>query len=432
MSPGAADAWAEAHVAEPEYPETVGKARPSYIDKLPETCGKCGGMKTSGKMVGKLTLIGKHCGCPKKHAVKGIVEEQPPVKLPVIGKMSDTKQVIRSRKRMKADMQAVEPAGPHGPAPMRGKYEGQHGGEHLVRKLPILREESFEAKTSMQVDVRPSLEGVNYIQSEKNLSAQHCRTCSHGHDSFVVSSHGFLVTGLRCSALRDDPMVAKDAVCDLWTGTELAKGGPYIGPRGGKWADAKHTVPWKEGSGTKKKMSTLERELLINKRSDAKSKIRHLESISRFTSSEIRKKKLAARIAEAQREYDEADAKLSKAITGGGPQDYQKQQSMPDFQYIYHSPEDDDRAKKEREAQEIRRRALADRNKGRHGFHGEPPEPQLRAEPDDYVPATQYGGRRLKDRPPKPRFVPDRMFARMVARARRYLKRQADTKKRME
>lgn len=26
-----------------------------------------------------------------------------------------------------------------------------------------------------------------------------------------------------------------------------ADGGPFIGPRGGKWADAKHTIPWKEG-----------------------------------------------------------------------------------------------------------------------------------------------------------------------------------------
>lgn len=30
---------------------------------------------------------------------------------------------------------------------------------------------------------------------------------------------------------------------------DLSKaGGPYIGPKGGKWADAKHTIPWKEGS----------------------------------------------------------------------------------------------------------------------------------------------------------------------------------------
>lgn len=26
---------------------------------------------------------------------------------------------------------------------------------------------------------------------------------------------------------------------------DLAKGGPYIGPKGGKWADPKHTIPWK-------------------------------------------------------------------------------------------------------------------------------------------------------------------------------------------
>ena len=30
---------------------------------------------------------------------------------------------------------------------------------------------------------------------------------------------------------------------------ELRKsGGPFIGPRGGKWADAQHTIPWKEGA----------------------------------------------------------------------------------------------------------------------------------------------------------------------------------------
>ena len=29
----------------------------------------------------------------------------------------------------------------------------------------------------------------------------------------------------------------------------LVKGGPYIGKRGGKWADAQHTISWKEGTG---------------------------------------------------------------------------------------------------------------------------------------------------------------------------------------
>ena len=32
----------------------------------------------------------------------------------------------------------------------------------------------------------------------------------------------------------------------------MSKGGPYIGKRGGKWADAQHTIPWKEGAGKKK------------------------------------------------------------------------------------------------------------------------------------------------------------------------------------
>ncbi len=28
-----------------------------------------------------------------------------------------------------------------------------------------------------------------------------------------------------------------------------SEGGPYIGPRGGKWADPQHTVPWKDPRG---------------------------------------------------------------------------------------------------------------------------------------------------------------------------------------
>ncbi len=33
----------------------------------------------------------------------------------------------------------------------------------------------------------------------------------------------------------------------------LAKAGPFIGPRGGKWADPKHTIPWKEGAAKPKR-----------------------------------------------------------------------------------------------------------------------------------------------------------------------------------
>ena len=33
---------------------------------------------------------------------------------------------------------------------------------------------------------------------------------------------------------------------------DLSKAGPFIGPRGGKWADAAHTIPYREGKGRKK------------------------------------------------------------------------------------------------------------------------------------------------------------------------------------
>jgi hypothetical protein len=53
---------------------------------------------------------------------------------------------------------------------------------------------------------------------------------------------------------------------------KLVKAGPYIGPRGGKWADPKHTIPWKEerrggaaapaGEGPKGHLSTNEMKVL--------------------------------------------------------------------------------------------------------------------------------------------------------------------------
>lgn len=39
---------------------------------------------------------------------------------------------------------------------------------------------------------------------------------------------------------------AKEPRLVLRTGP-MSKGGPYLGPRGGKWADPQHTIPWKEG-----------------------------------------------------------------------------------------------------------------------------------------------------------------------------------------
>jgi hypothetical protein len=41
-------------------------------------------------------------------------------------------------------------------------------------------------------------------------------------------------------------------IVDLTFLHELKKSGPFIGPRGGKWADAKHTIPWKQETKTQR------------------------------------------------------------------------------------------------------------------------------------------------------------------------------------
>lgn len=53
-------------------------------------------------------------------------------------------------------------------------------------------------------------------------------------------------------AQMDDPNLVLDASKSIDKELDdLEKAGPYIGPRGGKWADAKHTIPWKEGEQRK-------------------------------------------------------------------------------------------------------------------------------------------------------------------------------------
>jgi hypothetical protein len=41
--------------------------------------------------------------------------------------------------------------------------------------------------------------------------------------------------------------LGKSELADLRQEELIKSGGPFIGPKGGKWADAKHTIPWKEG-----------------------------------------------------------------------------------------------------------------------------------------------------------------------------------------
>lgn len=61
--------------------------------------------------------------------------------------------------------------------------------------------------------------------------------------------------GLYDKKGSEETKKSMDATIDEWFAK--AEGGPFIGPRGGKWADAKHTIPWDEkrskaGKGQKK------------------------------------------------------------------------------------------------------------------------------------------------------------------------------------
>lgn len=559
-------------------PQPSGRSAGGYFDHL---CGKCGGIRRD-RMVGKMSklpMIGKDCGCPKTHGKKGVVEFQKKGQLPIIGKWSDTQKVIGKVKLIADRLDATEPKGPMGPAPKRlvGKqhFNGVNGIERITpefkRLLSYISTEKLEDHAEGSPDIRPSMEAMNYTTSAFNLHPGRCSTCNHAHDSFVANDHGFMVTGLRCVALRGEPMVAKAGRCDLWTGPQhaekslvpassLTKARPSGGGwqpipggrkggmrrrRGGRW-QYWYPSPLRErrakkrqereqllsrlrakirrkgpGEGREVQLTKAELDIVLSSGKFAlvsagknprlepgmtkdqeqrrhgllRSRLvddgfaftqvvghyegiedsflvmvhdanrEHVRSIGReFNQDSVifaegGKQEMHFTTGDhAQRgechegrgfEYkpdaedyytdfphpngDKSKFSLNfnwgslvpcrksmhyfgKAMNGGGPRYYAEQSSMPDFQFIYHQPESDEKKKKEREAFEIRRRAMADKNKGKFGFHGEAPEPQLRAEPSDFVPASQYGGRRLKDKAPKPRQIPPRIFAKMTSK----------------
>jgi len=62
--------------------------------------------------------------------------------------------------------------------------------------------------------------------------------------------HGMRLHRQKADSTIKKSEVAMDAIDQL---APLSKGGPYIGPKGGKWADPQHTIPWKEETPTAEK-----------------------------------------------------------------------------------------------------------------------------------------------------------------------------------
>lgn len=242
---------------------------------------------------------------------------------------------------------------------------------------------------------------------------------------------------------------------------ELKKGGPFIGPRGGKWKDPKHTIPWTDRdekfAREKKRPSAAitPQKVIADLRKEGlfKPAKRKPKLGIRESGLEVRKhskqfvmvtmkdwedtgepQQKWGRVLDAlenagyqlftlgnpPRFDDEARAwgmksgsllvrkpkPMKKSTNGGGPQWHTP--PMPDFEFIYHQPDSRDNKKRERDARANRRRAAARYNSGRYGVHGEPGEPEIRFEGDAIA--------RIERRPNPKRTTPQSKAPRMYAK----------------
>ena len=244
--------------------------------------------------------------------------------------------------------------------------------------------------------------------------------------------------------------------------TLIVKGGPYIGKRGGKWADPKHTIPWKEPKPVAKK--AVEKHLKNAEQIRAKAKqkeAREEYSSAAYDYVAAREQYRAAQKLGApglvgkieqlddklyelnELEYQAAakhraahgiprgirpEGKIKKARgstymthipvkpqAGSAPRFHTP--PIPDFQDIYHQPESKEKDKLELEQRETRQRGAAQRNRGKYGFHGTPLplKPVLRWGDEDSAVGSSavHDPKRLDQRKPRksPKLDADRRAA---------------------
>lgn len=114
---------------------------------------------------------------------------------------------------------------------------------------------------------------------------------------------------------------------------------------------------------------------------------------------------------------------IGKASNGGGPTVPFGVQRLPDYQEVYGITPDEDEARLRATEEENRRLSNRERNTGRYGFHGQPPEPHLRNEAMQHTP---HMARPLGRMDNKPQVMPPLIFKRQPADEReRLVKRPA-------
>ena len=130
-------------------------------------------------------------------------------------------------------------------------------------------------------------------------------------------------------AAKDDPSLLEDeekSVKKAWeTILDLEKAGPFVGPRGGKWADSKHTIPWKEN----KHAGKAEPKSKGHDESGARELQLHVEnSYSHHNQHESIRDNLVKKIANGK--YDHAQAsKLFEYLAESGSKSYSKEFGAP-------------------------------------------------------------------------------------------------------
>jgi len=114
---------------------------------------------------------------------------------------------------------------------------------------------------------------------------------------------------------------------------------------------------------------------------------------------------------------------IGKASNGGGPTVPFGVQRLPDYQEVYGITPEEDEARLLAAHEENRRQSNRDRNTGRYGFHGQPPEPHLRNEAMQHTP---HMARPLGRMDNKPQVMAPLIFKRQPASEReRLVKRPA-------
>tara|TARA_R110002020_G_scaffold194133_13_gene394763 strand:+ start:425 stop:9202 length:8778 start_codon:yes stop_codon:yes gene_type:complete len=130
------------------------------------------------------------------------------------------------------------------------EYEDENGKTRKRSKTDLVHT-GYENQNLVSTDVRTRMMGRGRTVSNEQIMTDVQAGIEYKADTDFeqVSAREVVSIAVRkalalvfdLSKIGDNPIVANNS-------TDLAKGGgPFVGPKGGKWADAKHTIPWKEG-----------------------------------------------------------------------------------------------------------------------------------------------------------------------------------------